>query len=208
VIFPEAPSVARGSPPGLEGLPQSEAQRLGSVAMSQDNTNASRSFVPKIKAGTSIGWASVVKARKGFRIGSLNCRTLRTELSQQEVVKLAEELQISVLAVQEHRIRSLGGTSKALGSDWLLVGGSAYNDRACGGVGFVISPKIHSCLVRTRSRAISDRIFSITLETHPSGQLTLISAYAPTATPKYAAATATFYSELQTYISSLGPGSL
>ena len=51
-----------------------------------------------------LGSSDRLTLRDVVRLGTLNCRTLLSEVRQQELVRLMESRQIDVLALQEHRM--------------------------------------------------------------------------------------------------------
>ena len=142
-------------------------------------------------------------------VGTFNTRTLSANWKKSELVALCCEKQISVLAIQEHRIYFPPCEEKIqqmnLGKGWTFYYSSASKD-AVGGIGFILSP-IASQLLDSIT-FISNRIMLLQISTQlPYKKLsefktTLINIYSPTSTSTESEIT-TFYTTLNNTIESI-----
>ena len=122
----------------------------------------------------------VVSCRKKSIIGTLNVRTVREFSKRLEMVTLFLRSQMTVLAIQEHRVvhdeevkieRHKKGVH--------LISTSAWRNRAqasTGGVGFLLTKQAFNAvsLIKTYSK----RCMLVSLDGNP--RLTIISVYSPT----------------------------
>ncbi|XP_066931364.1 craniofacial development protein 2-like [Clytia hemisphaerica] len=129
-----------------------------------------------------------VRKRKGLLkqtsyvfIGQLNCRTLNSLSAKKELSIMALKYNISICAVQEHRIMHSAGDppiyTNTIGP-YTLFTASAWKssvNATIGGVGILVKSSLLS-LIQSIDK-ISDRIVSITFKGNP--KTTIISCYSP-----------------------------
>jgi exonuclease III len=115
-----------------------------------------------------------------LKLATFNTRTLRGEMRQGELCKLAEERQLSVVAIQEHRIvtgNDEDATTIDMDAGWTFELVSATK-QGQGGIGFLLSPKAHK--MNPVVRVISPRIALLTISLQRR-KLHIVCAYSPTA---------------------------
>ena len=104
----------------------------------------SREISPLAARSISRPEETNVSLREEIVMATFNCRTLRAEVRQQELVRFLESKKIDCLAIQEHRIAVSSDPNQAaevqLGAGWVLVHLSAWH-RSVGGVGLILSPR-------------------------------------------------------------------
>ena len=89
-----------------------------------------------------------IQRRHLISIGTFNSRTLTDDARLLELVKLAKDMKLDVLAIQEHRRRQVDELpSLPDGYNFLAC---PANDRAVGGIAFLLSPKSFSSLLHYR----------------------------------------------------------
>jgi exonuclease III len=121
--------------------------------------------------------------RQDIRVATLNVRTLASAWKVEEGCHLMVKRQIDILCVQEHRIHKTGlpetSHSMDLEGGWRFCFGSAERERAVGGVGVLISPRLVP-LLESQVQVKDHRLMQLNFRAHP-GSLHIICAYAPTA---------------------------
>lgn len=157
----------------------------------------------------NISKLNFISPHQTTNVGTFNTRTLSANWKKSELVALCCEKQISVLAIQEHRIYFPPCEEKIqqmnLGKGWTFYYSSASKD-AVGGIGFILSP-IASQLLDSIT-FISNRIMLLQISTQlPYKKLsefktTLINIYSPTSTSTESEIT-TFYTTLNNTIESI-----
>jgi sorting nexin-29 len=108
-------------------------------------------------------------------IGTFNCRTLKSDWRLQECARLAHDLKLFVLSVQEHRRTTELDCN--LKDGWHFKGSPASNS-GVGGIGFILSPSAMVSLLNIQFK--SPRIGIASFDLGPR-RLHVFCAYSPTA---------------------------
>ena len=139
-----------------------------------------------------------------LRIATFNTRTLRDNWRVQELIRLASDLKLSVLGLQEHRRSDGNGNRPPPSSGWELKLSPA-SPLGTGGIGFLLSPTASKALLNVTFP--SDRVGLASFALKGRRRLHVICAYAPTAprTIQDPSGTETFYDSLGTLLDSI-PG--
>ena len=133
-----------------------------------------------------------------LRVATFNTRTLRDNWRVQELVRLASDLSLSVLGLQEHR-RSTDCSPPGLGWELKLSPASLLG---IGGIGFLLSPAASKALLDVTFQ--SDRVGCASFALKDR-RLHVICAYAPTAprTTQDPEGTEAFYDTLGSLLASI-----
>ena len=121
------------------------------------------------------------KCRKTTLVSTFNCRTLSSIGRTGELTALAQEQNIDVICIQEHRIYHDDIELKYhdMKKGWVMITSSAEkatNNSTIRGVGLLLSPKAHKALNSVET--INPRILIATFNGNPA--VTVISCYSPT----------------------------
>ena len=133
-----------------------------------------------ITSSLSVASRSVVNRKKQrlVKVGTFNVRTLRTDFRAFELQKLAADLKIDVLVIQEHRrSKSDVDLQGSLPKGWQILLG-APSAPGVGGIGFPLSSQCSPWLLDYKF--ITDR-FAVASFDIGNRRLHIICAYAPTA---------------------------
>ena len=145
--------------------------------------------------------------RKDFRVATLNTRTLKDAWRLEEACHLASKRSLDVLCVQEHRIAPTShdqtAATRQLDGGWTFHFAPASGERAHGGVGVLLSPRL-SLLVESAPVVVSSRLMQVKLHATPGSSLYVVCCYAPTAAADDAE-TEAFYSNLDGLLNAIPP---
>ena len=157
-----------------------------------------------ITSSLSVTSRSVVNRKKQrlVKVGTFNVRTLRTDFRALELKKLAADLKVNILVIQEHR-RSTSDVDFQcnLPKGWQILIG-APSSPGVGGIGFLLSSQCSSWLLDYKF--VTDRVavasFDIVYQ-----RLHIICIYTPTASVTLSDATESvdFYDCVSTLISNI-----
>ena len=157
-----------------------------------------------INSSLSVASRSVVNRKKQrlVKVGTFNVRTLRTDLRAFELKKLAADLKVGVLVIQEHR-RSTSDVDfkRNLPKGWQILIGAPSAPRG-GGIGFLLSSRCSSWLLDYKF--VTDRIAVASFDIG-NRRLHIICVYAPTASVTLSDTTESvnFYDCVSTLISNI-----
>ena len=140
----------------------------------------------------------LLMCKKTSLISTFNCRTLSSVKKLGELTASAQEYNIDIVCIQEHRILHEDTVIRhhVLKNKWVLLTSSAdkaLNNATIRGVGMLLSPKAYKALNSVET--ISSRIMIATFNGNPA--VTIISCYSPTNVSN-AEDKDQFYSELTT----------
>ena len=141
----------------------------------------------------------MLKSKQTICISTFNVQTLNTATKLNELVYNAQKFNISIIAIQEHRlIHEEPLKHHSLGDNWLLITSSATRNTtkaAIGGVGILLNP--HAKLALESIETISERTMIATFNGNP--KCTVIPTYSPT-NITHEDTIQEYYSELTTLI--------
>ena len=141
----------------------------------------------------------MLKSKQTICISTFNVQTLNTATKLNELVYNAQKFNISIIAIQEHRlIHEEPLKHHSLGDNWLLITSSATRNTtkaAIGGVGILLNP--HAKLALESIETISERTMIEAFNGNP--KCTVISTYSPTNVTSENAIKE-YYSELTTLV--------
>ena len=134
-----------------------------------------------------------------LRVATFNTRTLRDDWRVQELVRLASDLSLSVLGLQEHRRSNVDCSPPGLGWELKL---SPASPLGTGGIGFLLSPTASKALLNLSFPSDRVGIASFALKNR---RLHVVCAYAPTAprTTQDPQGTEAFYDTLGSLLDSI-----
>ena len=122
----------------------------------------------------------MLKSKRTICISTFNVQTLNRATKLNELVYNAQKFNISIIAIQEHRlIHEEPLKHHSLGDNWLLITSSATRNTtkaAIGGVGILLNP--HAKLALESIETISERTMIATFNGNP--KCTVISTYSAT----------------------------
>ena len=123
----------------------------------------------------------LLKCRKTTLVSTFNCRTLNPSERAGELTALAQEQNIDVICIQEHRIYhdDIDLKFHDMKKGWVMItssAGKATNNSTIRGVGLLLSPKAHKTLNSVET--INPRTLIATFNGNPA--VTIISCYSPT----------------------------
>ena len=114
------------------------------------------------------------------RIGTFNCRTLRTADKVSELAYQFSKHGIGFLGIQEHRMVHPEIVKRIqAGPDSILLTSTAWRNSmgaSVGGVGILMGTNASKLIIETR--VVSNRILAVTFAGNP--KLTLVTVYSPT----------------------------
>ena len=123
----------------------------------------------------------ILKCRKTTLFSTFNCRTLNSSGKIGELTALAQEQNIDIICIQEHRIYhdDINIKFHDMKKGWVMITSSAQkasNNSTIRGVGFLLSPNAHKAL--NSVEPINPRTLIATFNGNPA--VTVISCYSPT----------------------------
>ncbi len=112
------------------------------------------------KKENKIVYSHFISPNKVTNVSTFNCRTLKANWKQMELINYCIKKNISILSLQEHSIyfEQEDPIKKFTYNNWYFYLSSATN-KGNGGVGFLISPQAHAMIDYVKT--ISSRIISI-----------------------------------------------
>ena len=124
--------------------------------------------------------SGLLRPRKTITVSTFNVRTLSSDLKINEVIAGAEQHNIDIICIQEHRHYhdNIDIRYNDIGK-WSLITSSATKssvNATIGGVGLLLSPRAKASLNYVTK--VSSRIITATFNSNPN--LTIISCYSPT----------------------------
>lgn len=128
----------------------------------------------------NLSLSGLLRPKKSITVATFNVRTLSSDCKVQELVANAEQYNIDVICLQEHRHyhEEVDIRYQNIGK-WTLITSSATKNSinaTIGGVGFLVSPKAKAALNYVSK--VSSRIIMASFNSNPA--LTTISCYSPT----------------------------
>lgn len=142
---------------------------------------------------------SSTQHQKHIKLATFNVRTIRHENRRLELVKLASDLQIDVLAVQEHRLRDVSTVPQQQPNGYSFLASDA-DENGNGGIGFLISNKCKNTILDCQY--INARCAHLTLAL-ADRRMHVVCVYAPPAVLQHEDETMQLYDSLNNLLSSL-----